>query len=182
MHGLIRTPIAALLFLLLGCAAGGGPKPEWATAPDADIAGLAQFGWGDAAGSRPLTVFETQVRNAVRAALLEKGYVESADAPDFLIGYEAVEYESTTRSPPVSIGIGVGSWGGNVGGSVGTSVGLGGKTTEHLQQRLTLRAVDAARTAELWIGTTGVLTEQPDAAAIERAVAAVMRGFPARRR
>jgi hypothetical protein len=181
-------PVAALIAILslLGCA-GTQPKPVWVAAPDADIEGRTTFGWENATGSRPLPVFETQVRKAVRAELEKRGYVESTDSgpdarPDFLIGYEAVEFESTTRSPPVSVGIGMGTRGGNVGGSVGTSVGLGGKSSQNHQQRITIRALEGDRAAELWVGTTGVLPEHPDGAAIDRAVAGVMRGFPSRRK
>jgi len=170
-----------LMSLVLGCAGSAQPKPQWVTAPDTDIPGLATFTWADTAGGPPLTILDTQVRNALRAELLKKGYAESSDAPDFVVTYETDIFETAKKSNPVSIGIGMGSWGSNVGGSVGTSVGVGGDKAPRLQHRLTIHALDPESDRELWIGNTTTFEVPADASVVEQAVAGVMAGFPDKR-
>lgn len=179
----IRTlTMSALLVSMLGCAAGTQPKPDWTEAPGADIPAYSTFGFATAPGDAPLTILESQVRNALRAELTKKGYVESADAPDFVVSYSSEGYETAKRSSPLSIGIGVGSWGGNVGGGVGTSVPIGGgKESLSLQNRLTIRAVDPATNREIWIGTSTTFDQAADTRVVERVVAGTLKGFPAKR-
>jgi hypothetical protein len=172
---------ALLLALLLGCA-GARPKPDWATAPDADIAALATFGWETPAREAPRTILAGQIREALAAELAEKGYVQSEDAPDLVIGYEIATQEAVQSKSPVTVGFGVGSWGSNVGGSVGASVPVGGKAEPRLENRVTIRAVDPQANRELWIGTTTTLDQTADAKAVASAIAGVMKGFPDRRR
>jgi hypothetical protein len=177
-----RALLAAIVLPLAiaGCAGTSQPRPEWASAPDADIGARSTFGWLHDTADRPQTLLEGRVRDAIRADLLEKGYVESAERPDLVFSYEVVSYEKTQSGPPVTIGIGMGSWGGNVGGSVGTSVGVGGGESTSVQSRLTIRAVDTARNSEVWIGTTTTFDQPAQAPAVARAVAGVMKGFPGR--
>jgi hypothetical protein len=170
-----------LLYSIVGCAGIGGPKAEWATAPDVDLPAFSTFDWADGPSGTPQTVLDSQVRNALRAELLKKGYEESPDAPDFLVSYEAVEHEMGQRSSPVTIGIGVGTWGRHVGGRVGTSVGVGGGGDPNLRYRLAIRAIDPDRSRELWVGATTTFELPPEARVIDRAVAGVMRGFPGKR-
>ena len=172
--------VLMLLFVFSGCAGGNQPKPDWQTAPDADIPGLSSFGWSGSYGS-PVAILDTQIRDALRAELLKKGYIEASDHPDFLVSYESVESAVVKEANPVRIGIGVGSWGGNVGGSVGTSVDVGGEGEVLQQNRVTVRAIDPTGNRELWIGTTTTFEERPDAGVVNRAIAGVMQGFPARR-
>jgi len=171
----------AVLLALAACAGASRPKPDWTSAPDVDIPGYSTFGWSEHPGDLPRGILETQVRAAVRAELVEKGYGEATEAPDFLISYETVEYTSSRESSPFSVGIGVGSWGGNVGGSVGASVPVGGSDEVRLQYRLTVRAVDPKGNREIWIGTTTSFDQPADAGAIEKAIAGVMKGFPVKR-
>lgn len=170
-----------MLCLLLGCVGQTRPKPDWTTAPGADVPALSTFALSEPPEGAPRAILDTQIRNAVRTALVEKGYVESADAPDFVVSYATDSYETSGRPNPVSIGIGVGSWGGNVGGSVGTSVGVGGDDEPRLHNRLTIRSVDPEANRELWIGTTTTFDQPADADVIDRVVAGVMKGFPAKR-
>lgn len=178
------TPVAtaALLFALIGCAGGPDARPSWTEAADADLAGYERFGWLDPSGKPPVTILDNSIRDAIRAGLIARGYVESADAPDFQIDHETVEQESMAQGNPVRIGIGLGTRSGNVGGSVGTSVGVGGENRVQRRMVITIRAVEPGSRREAWVGSTAALDERPDAATIERAVAGLLKGFPPRRR
>lgn len=175
--------------MLPGCA--GGPwQTESATAPGADIAAYSSFGWlsasdrsGDAS-EPPLSIPDANLRNAIRAQLVEKGYREVESDPDFRVGFETTTHVKEKASSPVRIGVGVGSWGGNVGGGVSTSVPVGSEGVTSTQEaRLTIRAVEPEGNREVWVGTTtGELQPAVDSSEVERAVAATLEGFPARRR
>jgi len=184
MSSHVRIVIASfmLLLLLLGCAAGEGSRPRSAQAADVDVSAYASFGWADREGQAPVTVLDNQVREAIRAALTAKGYVESADAPDLLIDHETVEQGTVKHGSPVSIGVGVGSWGGRVGGSVGTTVEVGDRERVHEQMRVTVRAVDATGQREIWVGSTATLSAPIEGDAAGKAVTRLMKQFPARRR
>jgi len=173
--------ISVVLLSTLGCAGGGQPKPQWTSAVDVDIPAYSTFGWADGTRGPPVSIIDNQIRNAVRAELLKKGYVEAADAPDFLVDHETIEQETVQKPNPVTIGIGVGSWGGNVGGSVGTSVDVGGKEGVRQENRIAIRVTDPELDREVWAGTTTTLEERPDTNAVDRAVAGVLQGFPGKR-
>jgi hypothetical protein len=176
-----RAVMLALLLSLLSCTSSG-PKTDSTTAPGADIPGYKTFGWSSATAQAPTTILESNIHDAIRAQLLAKGYVEADDAPDFRVAFDVSSYETTKRSSPVRIGVGVGTWGGNVGGSVGTSVPVGGSGGESTTNRLTIRAVDAKSTKEVWVGTTTSDIKQGlDRSAVNQAVAATMKSFPRRR-
>jgi hypothetical protein len=182
--------VGVLLFVLLGCASGPW-QTESTTAPGADIAAYASFGWrsaSDGAGDAtepPLSIPDANLlRNAIRAQLIEKGYREVEETPDFLVGFEATAHVKEKAPNPIRIGVGMGSWGGNVGGGVSTSapVGSEGVTTTR-ETRLTIRAVDQKSNQEVWVGTaTGEIEPGTDADAVEKAVAGTLERFPARRR
>lgn len=186
----LRGAIGLLLPLVLGCAGAGRWQTESATAPGADFAGYASFAWlaaGDrreGAGEAPLSIADANVRNAIRAQLIEKGYREVAAHPDLRIGFETSTRAREKTNEPVRIGVGVGSWGGNVGGAVDASVPVGSeRVTTVAETRITIRAVDPKHDREVWIGTsTGEVRQGLDAEAVEKAVAAVLDEFPARRR
>lgn len=175
-----HAAVPALLLVLTACAADPGARPRWNQSPDADLGARASFGWADRAGQPPVTILDNQIRDAVRAGLLDKGYVESSDEPDFLVAHETVEQETLEQGSPVRIGIGLGSRGGNVGASVGTSMDVG--TGERLKRRMVIliRALEPEDRREAWVGTTAAVPERPDGRAIDRAVSGVLRGFPNR--
>jgi len=180
--------LVVLLALLQGCTTSS-PKPDSVTAPGSDIPAFATFSWRSAGGaattaSPPLSILDTNIHNAIRAQLVAKGYREVEDKPDFIVAYDVAPYEVEKKSsPPVQIGIGVGSWGGNVGAGVGTSVGVGGgHGTESTTNRLTIRAADATTSKEVWVGTAIADIKQGlDMSAVDKAVASTMASFPARR-
>ena len=185
----MRDCAVAFLFALLGCATGSLSKPESTTAPGADLAGYRSFGWQLASGSpttpdQPLSIRDANIQKAIRAQLIEKGYREVEETPDFRMSYEETAYLKEKTSSPVRIGIGVGSWGGHVGGGVGASVPVGsdGVVTTP-ESRLTIHAVDQKTNTEVWVGSvTGDIEHGLDAAAVDKAVAGMLEGFPARRR
>ena len=178
-----------LLFLLLGCASGAS-QTESVTAPDADIAGYASFGWlpaGDSAegaSERPLSIADANLYGAIRKQLVEKGYREVETNPDFRVGVETAPHTEEKSSRPFSIGVGMGSWGGNVGGGVSTSVPVGSeRVTTTAETRITIRAVDVKSNREVWLGsTTRDVQEGLDAGVVEKAVAGLLEEFPSRRR
>lgn len=177
-----------LLFLLLACASGG--PTESTIAPGADLAAYASFSWlpanEGAAGAtgQPLSIADANLYGAIRKQLVEKGYREVEHDPDFRIRFETAAHLKEKASPPVHIGVGVGSWGGNVGGGVSTSVPVGsGRVTTTALTQITIRAVDPKSNREVWVGsTTREIQEGTDVSVLEKAVADVMDGFPERRR
>jgi hypothetical protein len=176
----VRVVTTTALLLLFGCAGAGQPKPVWVSAPEADIPALATFAFAEPAEGRTQTVLDSQVRNALRAELLSKGYAESSAEPDFTVSYQPVAYEARSGSSPFAIGIGMGTWGRRVGGSIGATIPIG-EGVERVTHRLTIRAEDPASRRELWVGTTTSIEPPAEAQIVARAIAGVMRGFPARR-
>lgn len=170
--------ICIALLTAFGCA-GPESKPVWVEASDSNLSSSTTFGW-ESGDAEPIAIVDRNIRNAIRAQLLARGYQESTDNPDFLMDHETLEKDAVEHGNPVRIGIGVGSYGGSVGGRVGTSVDVGEKDKVVQQLRIAIRAIDPARDREIWAGTTTALSERPDAAAVERAVTGVMAGFPAR--
>jgi hypothetical protein len=185
---LVRSGLAVLL-VLLGCASGPW-RTESAAAPGADVAAYSSFGWlprGDRsedATEPPLSIPDANLRRAIRAQLVEKGYREVEENPDFRVGFETRAHVKEKASSPFRIGVGMGSWGGNVGGGVSTSVPVGSEGVTSTQEtRLTIRAVDPNSNREMWVGTaTGDLQQGLDAGVVEKAVAGTLEHFPARRR
>jgi Domain of unknown function (DUF4136) len=180
-----RSVVIMLLSPLLGCASSAPPAPESMTAPGADIPAFVSFGWPEGSGNPAAeTMLDANVRNAIRAQLVQKGYVEAAEQPDFRVSYQTTPFETEKKSNPIRIGIGVGTWGGNVGGGVGTSMDVGstgGQVTQNI--RLTIRAVEQKANKEVWIGTTTENIKQGlDAGAVDTAVAGTMKGFPPKRK
>jgi hypothetical protein len=177
-HAPCRFLACAVLLTAFGCA-GSESKPVWVEASDSNLPASTTFGWenGDA---EPIAIVDRNIRTAIRAQLLARGYEESTENPDFLMDYETLEKDAIERGNPVRIGIGVGSYGGNVGGRVGTSVDVGEKDKVVQQLRISIHALDPERDREIWAGTTTALPERPDAPAVERAIAELMVGFPAR--
>lgn len=173
------TALSFVLIGILGCAGNPDAKPRWVEASGADIPGYETFGWLDRSGQPPVTILDNQIRDAIRADLLQKGYVETEDSPDFRVGHETFEAAAVQQGNPVRIGIGVGSWGGSGGGSVGTSMDVGDKEKVVQQLTITIRAVDTDD-REVWIGTTAPMGDRPDTPTVNKTVGGVMKGFPGR--
>ena len=179
-----------LLLTSLACASGRASQTESATAPGADIAAYASFAWlppgdvGEGGAERPLSIADANLYSAIRKQLVEKGYREVELDPDFRIGFETAAQIKEKASPPVEIGVGMGSWSGSFGSSVSTSLPVGsGRVTTTAETRITIRAVDPKSHREVWVGsTTRDIQQGLDANVVEKAVAGLMDGFPSRRR
>lgn len=185
MHQILRSScIAAFLVatigLTFGCSSNPGAKPEWVEASGSNLPAVRTFGW-HGGESPPAAIIDNQIRDAIRAELISKGYVETADSPDMLIDHETIEQAAIEQGNPVRLGIGIGSWGGNVGGSVGTSVDVGDK--EHIiqQLRILVRAMDPDSDSEMWLGRTAALSDQPTADAVAQALARLLAAFPTKK-
>ena len=179
--------IGTLLLVVAGCASGW--KSESSTAPDTDLAAYATFGWlpdggGRGATEAPLSILDAKLRKAIGEQLVAKGYREEPAHPDLRIGFttEARAREKTT--PPMRVGVGVGTWGGHIGTSVDTSVPVGGeRVTTVSETTLTIRAIDPHGNREVWVGSaTGEVPESSDESALAKAVKAALDGFPAKPR
>ena len=79
----------------------------------------------------------------------------------------------------MQVGVGIGSWGGNFGGSVNMS---SPSLRNYREGRLVVHAVDTSRNAEVWQGSISSRISKSgiDAAAVQQAVSAALRDFPAR--
>jgi hypothetical protein len=170
---------AVVLTTALGCSTPDS-APHWVEASDIDVAAFTTFGWASGAETLPAALIDRQIRDAIRAQLVGKGYQESARTPEFLVEHETLERDAVEQGNPVRIGIGVGSWGGNVGGSVGTSVDVGEKDRVVQELRVNIRVLARSEDREIWNGTTAPMAERPGAEAVERAVTSLMRNFPDR--
>jgi hypothetical protein len=181
-----RLLAAALLLAWLGCASGARPKTEATTAPGADLAAYASFGWAASPASpeAPRSLLDATLHDAIRTQLVEKGYREVATDPDFRVGFETAAYVAEKVESPMRVGVGMGSWGGPVGVGVGTSVPVGPEGTVASQEvRITIRAVEPERNQEVWIGSaSGIPGPDPSAEVVEKAVAETLAKFPARRK
>lgn len=180
MHLRITLFIVSLA-LLFGCTSSGQSKPTWESAVGIDIPAFKTFGWADALTGSPNTILEGRITDALRAGLTGKGYLETTDSPDLLIGYEVMEREVTKQGSPIRLGVGLGSYGSNVGGSVGSSVDVGGKTGVLQLNQITVRAMEPGTRKEVWIGNTATFEPQPDAALVQKVVTDVLKGFPEKR-
>jgi hypothetical protein len=177
----LRHGLAVLLALLLAGCASAPPQPVSMRDPAADFAAYATWGFKPAPGvdgaDQPLLLLDQNIRRAVAAQMQRRGYTQS-DAPDLLLSYETASADKIENNP-VRIGIGVGSWGGHVGGSVGVG---SPSVRNYTEGTLVIHAIDARRNAEVWQGSiAGRLGKgSTEAAAIDTAVQAAMRDFPAR--
>jgi Domain of unknown function (DUF4136) len=185
----MRRTSFAVLSLMLGSAllAEGcttpAPQPQSMRDPQADFSSFKTFGWeaaGTDASSRPLSILDSNIRAAISTQLKGKGYeqVVAGGTPDLLVSFETGRAEKV-KSSPLRIGIGIGSVGGNTGGSIGASTS-GVKNVN--EGSLTVRAIDAARKAEVWTGhiarELGSGSVEP--AQLQGAVAELLRDFPVR--
>jgi Domain of unknown function (DUF4136) len=182
-HAQFLLSAIALTLSLAACTSTAPAKPESRIDPSANIPAAKTFGWQPANSNLVSTnvtqrKFDENIHQAINTDLNRKGYVEAAD-PDLLLAYEISAYEKT-KSSPLSVGIGMGSWGGNVGGSVG--VGTGGRSRTVQQSRLTVRVVDRKTDKEVYLGTmTGSIAPGSSSNDISGVVSQALKDFPPRR-
>jgi hypothetical protein len=126
----------------------------------------------------PLRLLDRNIRASITAELQRRGYAESQDGADLRIYYETASADKVETNP-VQVGVGIGSWGGNFGGSVNMS---SPSLRNYREGRLVIHAVDSSRNAEVWQGSISsrISNGGLDSAAVQQAVSAAMRDFPAR--
>lgn len=186
--GILRRSLVvaglALATLASGCASAP-PQAVSMQSPQANFAAFRTFGWSSPAttqdAAQPLSIVDSDIREAIASGLQRKGYEAAADGttPDMVLHYETGKAE-VTKGSPISIGIGVGSYGSRGGVGVGTSTS---GTRSVMEGMLTLSVIDPAQNVEVWngrvsreLGNNGT----PNAALIRSAVADLLRDFPAR--
>jgi hypothetical protein len=176
-----RAGMLLLLATLAACTTPPAPDHQSQIAPDADFSAYSSFGWQPPpAGSadEPARLLDTNIRNAIRAEMTRRGYVETDQNPDLRVAWETAADERL-KSNPFRVGIGLGSFGSNVGGSVN----VGSPSVQSYREgRLIIHVMDAAANRELWFGSIAGSIEKSrlDADAVARAVALAMQDLPAR--
>ncbi len=139
-------------------------------------------------GSDPQSLEQQQFANAVAAELTRFGFAPAAaDAPAPLVA--TVRFTRTTRDetaarPPISIGLGGGSYGGGVGGGLGVGFGIGKRATRTFYTtELFVQLRQRSDGAAIWEGRAvmEVNAKAKDAqpgVMSEKLARALFRGFP----
>jgi hypothetical protein len=167
---------------LAGCATTSAPEHQSQTDPDTNIAAFSSFGWktatAEGVGDEPMRMLDVNIRNAIVAELMRRGYKETDASPQFLVTYETAAADKV-KSNPVRVGVGFGSWGSSMGGSVN----VGSPSVQSYREgKLVIHAIDAAANKEVWYGTVSGRVDKArlDADAVARVVAIAMQDFPTR--
>ena len=176
-----RAGMLVLLAALAACTTPPATDHQSQTAPDADFSAYSSFGWQPPPpGSidEPTRLLDTNIRNAIRAEMTRRGYVETEQNPGLRVAWETAADERV-KSNPFRIGIGLGSFGSHMGGSVN----VGSPSVQSYREgRLIIHVMDAAANRELWFGSIAGSIEKSrlDADAVARAVALAMQDLPSR--
>lgn len=188
----MRVPLLILsLAALSGCATGGttrsGPvavtRYHLGQAPAPGTVAVVPVGGADSASPGYLAYAE-----AVTASLGGIGYT-AAPATDATylaaVGFARAPRGTISQRPPVSIGLGGGSFGGGFGGGAGVSFGLGGnRTSEVLVNELTVQLRRRSDDSTVWEGRAQAESVERVNAAVPPTVSAgrladaLFRGFP----
>ncbi|MCW3837511.1 DUF4136 domain-containing protein [Sphingomonas canadensis] len=123
---------------------------------------------------------------AVAAELGRAGYSPVAgESSEFiaLVSYSRIARGQVRERPPLTIGIGAGSFGGNVGVGADASFGIGGKTREVYATELVVQLKRRSDGTILWEGraiaeAAGTAPAGQPGAVAQRLAAALFRGFP----
>lgn len=177
----------AALAMLGGCTTASGPRPI-----DVTRFHLGQPIAGAAVSVEPMSTNATispeyqTYADAVGAELGRLGFAPAAGQPSTFIA--SVSFRRTSQGyvrkrPPVTIGIGGGSFGGNVGVGGSTSFGIGGRDVEVIRTELSVQLRRRSDDTVVWEGkaqTDGMLGTpdgQPGGTA-QRLAAALFKDFP----
>lgn len=188
----MRLPLLLLsVAALAGCATGGatrsGPvevtRYHLGQAPAQGTVAVVPVGGADSASPGYLAYAE-----AVTGELGKLGYTAgTATDATYLaaVGFARAPRGTVTQRPPVSIGLGGGSFGGGFGGGAGVSFGLGGnRTSEVLVNELTVQLRRRADDTIVWEGRAQTQSVEridaavPPTASAGRLANALFRGFP----
>jgi hypothetical protein len=176
----MRSFILAFSLVLGGCAASLSPVEVTRFHVDTRIAP------GPALIQIDQTLEAAAYGAAVKQALSRIGFgdLQNTEKPVY---FAKTEFIRTSRQqakrPPVTVGIGGGSFGGNVGIGVGTSIGLGAKTEQIVTTRLSVQLITARDGKAVWEGRAqtearaNAPAAQPGLAA-EKLANALFKDFP----
>ncbi|OYW22552.1 MAG: hypothetical protein B7Y98_09545 [Sphingomonas sp. 32-62-10] len=139
-------------------------------------------------GSDPQSLEQQQFAGAVAAELARLGFTpEAANAPAPLlvtVTFTRREDSQTAARPPISIGLGGGSFGGGVGGGVGLGFGVGKRPTRTIYTtELFVQLRQRSDGAAIWEGRAVMVANakakdaQPGVMS-EKLARALFRGFP----
>jgi hypothetical protein len=190
MRKVLGLAIIGAAALLSGCAATSGPGPI-----DVTRFHLGQPIAGDSVSVEPLTGFagispEDQVYvGAVSGEMARMGFAPgSGDASTYIAGvsYKHVSRGMVRKPPPVTIGLGAGSFSGGRRGGVGIggggSFGIGGGTAELISTELDVQIKRRSDNSIVWEGhavTEGLRGPGAmSATTADRLAKALFRGFP----
>ena len=154
MRGRQSALIVVVCIALIGCARLV-VDADYDTA--FDFSKLKTFDWAPPPSDRPIDeLVEKRLRAAVNSELEAKGYMLSADAPDFVISMLVTTETSTAGSVGVGASVGIPIGRGTV------SVG-GGKSEPRVKQEgtLVLDFLDASSRSVVWKGTATAALKEP---------------------
>ncbi len=181
---LVAAGLAFGAATLVGSCASTPEQPHSMRDPQADFNAFKTFGWNAGTDTQkadqPVSLADGYIRSAIKTELTRRGYVEAAEGtvPDLRVEYETVSTEKVKNSP-FRVGVGVGSWGGHAGGSVG----VGSPSVRNVKEgTLVVHFIDSARKSEVWEGRASreLGRGKVEPAAVQSAVADLLRDFPAR--
>lgn len=185
MNSVLRIAAVGAVALLAGCT--GTPRPG-----PVDVTRF-HLGSAIAGGSVAVEPMATNQRvspeyqtyaDAVAAELARLGYAPAAgEASAYIVG---VSFQRTSRGtvrkrPPITIGIGGGSFGGNVGVGGGASFGIGGGTAELIATELWVQLRRRGDNTVVWEGraiTEAISGSDGMEPVAERLARALFKGFP----
>lgn len=145
-----------------------------------DFAKLKTYDWAASSpGSEKEELTMRRIEQTVNSQLQAKGYVRSAETPDFLVSVQGVR--KTVSGGSVGVGTSVAV---PVGSRGSVSVGLGkSKSRTHEEGTLILEFTDAAAKALIWQGTASATLREAGAPEeqqqrINAVVAELLKKFP----
>jgi len=176
-----RSGLVLLLAALTACSTPEAPDRQSQTAADANFSAYSSFGWQPvpaASADEPTRLLDTNIRNAIRAEMIRRGYAETEQNPGLRVAWETAADERV-KSNPFRIGIGLGSFGSSGGGAISMD---SPSVQSYREGRLIIHVMDATANRELWFGSIAGSIEKSrlDAEAVARAVALAMQDLPAR--
>lgn len=184
----VLIALTAAAVLASGCSTTGGGRPGPVDVTRYHLsqpipAGTVQIQPKDSIAGPEFQLYA----DAVGAELGRMGFAPAATGAraDYIatVGFTRTDRGQVRTRPPLTIGIGGGSFGGNVGVGGGASVGVGGKTRTVYGMELAVQLRRHGDNTVVWEGKaiTETLSGAPDAQpgdGAARLAAALFKGFP----
>ncbi len=177
-------PIAIAAALLAGCTTTPGAGPV-----DVTRFHLGMPSAGESVRVEPLTAYagvspeDQNYVGAVAGELARLGYVTTGGDAAYVaqIAYKRIPRGEVRKRPPVTIGIGGGSFGGNVGVGGGASFGIGGGRAQLIATELSVQLKRRSDNTVVWEGkaVTESLNQGAEPSTTpQRLASALFKGFP----